>query len=84
MKILFVCQQYIHTVRWINQLKNSSHEIFVFDCLDAAIHLDLKWTHYYENWSQRKISYLKVEERLRKKAPSVYEKVEGFLKVTVF
>lgn len=82
MKILFVCQQYIHAVRWINQLKYSSHEIFVFDCLDAPIHSELKWTNYYENWSQRKTSYIKGEERLRKKAPSIYEKVEGLLRVT--
>ncbi|MFY0631068.1 MAG: glycosyltransferase [Flavobacteriaceae bacterium] len=82
MKILFVCQQYIHAVRWINQLKNSSHEIYVFDCLDNAIHPDLKWTQSYENWSKRKMSYIKGEERLSKKLPSVYEKVEGFLKVT--
>jgi glycosyltransferase involved in cell wall biosynthesis len=82
MKILFVCQQYIHAARWINQLKGSHHEIFVFDCLDAKIHSDLKWTHYYENWSKRKVSYVKGEERLRKKMPSIYEKVERFLKVT--
>lgn len=82
MKILFVCQQYIHATRWINQLKDSHHEVLVFDCLDSKIHADLKWTHYFENWSERKISYIKGEERLRKKMPSIYEKVEGFLKVT--
>jgi len=59
MKILFVCQQYIHSVRWINQLKNSEHEIFVFDCLDKPIHEGLLWTNYKTDWSKRKIPVLR-------------------------
>ena len=54
MKILFICQQYIHSARWINQLKNSGHEIFLFDCLDKPIHEDLLWTNYTTNWCKRK------------------------------
>lgn len=82
MKILFVCQQYIHASRWINQLKDSHHEIFVFDCLDNKIHSDLKWTKYFENWRKRKIPYIKGEERLRKKMPRIYNAIEGVLQVT--
>mgnify|MGYP005989549373 CR=1 FL=1 len=82
MKILFVCQQYIHSVRWINQLKDSHHEIFIFDCLDKAIHQELKWTNYIEHWSKRKIRYIKGEYLLEKKAPKLFEKVEPFLKIT--
>jgi len=82
MKILFVCQQYIHAARWINQLKDTAHQIYVFDCLDRPIHQDLLWTNYTTNWSKRKIPYLKGEHFLQKKTPKLYEKIAPFLKVT--
>ena len=82
MKILFVCQQYIHAARWINQLKDSEHEIFVFDCLDAPIHENLKWTNYTTNWSKRKFPKFKGEHFFKNKFPKFYSKIESFLKVT--
>ena len=82
MRILFVCMQYIHSARWINQLKDTHHEIYVFDCLDREIHPDLQWTNYLTNWSKRKLPYIKGEDRVRKKLPNTYKKIEGFLKVT--
>lgn len=82
MKILFVCQQYIHSARWIHQLKDSEHEIYVFDCLDMPIHKELQWTNYITNWSERKLSKIKGEYFLKKKAPRFFEKIEGLLKVT--
>lgn len=82
MKILFVCMQYIHSARWINQLKDSGHEIYVFDCLDKPIHQDLQWTNYITNWSKRKLPYIKGEHFLEKKLPKIYEKVAPILKIT--
>ncbi|WP_166382095.1 glycosyltransferase [Polaribacter sp. 11A2H] len=82
MKILFVCLQYIHSARWINQLKDTEHEIYVFDCLDRPIHKDLLWTNYTTNWSKRKVPYLKGEFFLEKKMPSIFNKIERYLKVT--
>lgn len=82
MKILFVCMQYIHSARWVNQLKDSEHEIFLFDCLDMPIHEDLKWTKYTDNWSQRKLTYIKGEFWLEKNFPFLFSKIEPFLKVT--
>lgn len=82
MKILFVCMQYIHSARWINQLKNTEHEIFVFDCLDKPIHKDLQWTNYITNWGKRKLPYIKGEYYLEKNQPKIYDKVVPFLKVT--
>ena len=82
MKILFVCQQYIHASRWINQLKDSGHEIFVIDCLDKPIHKDLRWTNYITNWSKRKLPKIKGEYFLEKKRPKLFKKIEPFLKVT--
>ncbi|QXP69648.1 glycosyltransferase [Polaribacter sp. R2A056_3_33] len=82
MKILFVCLQYIHAARWINQLKDTEHEIYVFDCLDRPIHKDLLWTNNITGWSKRKVPYLKGEYFLEKKMPSVFNKIEPYLKVT--
>ena len=82
MKVLFVAMQYIHTVRWINQLKESDHEIYLFDCLDRPIHEDLQWTNYTTNWSKRKIKPLKGETFLKKHFPNLNEKVQPLLKVT--
>ena len=82
MKILFVCMQYIHSARWINQLKDSGHEIYVFDCLDKKIHDDLRWTNFTENWSKRKVSYIKGEYWMEKKMPALFKKIEPILKVT--
>lgn len=82
MKILFVCQQYIHAARWINQLKDTHHEIYVFDCLDRPIHEELKWTHSIENWSKRKVKPFKGEHFLKKKLPKSYETLEPFLTLT--
>jgi hypothetical protein len=82
MKILFVAMQYIHSARWINQLKDSHHEIYLFDCLDRPIHEDLQWTNCTTNWSQRKIKPLKGETFLKKHFPSFNEKIQPLLKVT--
>ncbi len=82
MKILFVAMQYIHAVRWINQLKESDHEIYLFDCLDRPIHEDLQWTNYTTNWSKRKIKPIKGETFLKKHFPNLNEKVQPLLKVT--
>lgn len=82
MKILFTCLQYIHASRWINQLKDTHHEIYVFDCLDRPIHKDLLWTNYITGWSKRKMKLFKGEYFLQKKTPQFYKKIEPFLKVT--
>lgn len=82
MKILFVCQQYIHSARWISQLKDSHHEIYVFDCLDRPVHKELSWTNFIGDWSKRKFPYIKGEDRLKKAKPNLYRRIEGVLKVT--
>lgn len=82
MKILFVCQQYIHAARWISQLKDSGHDIYLFDCLDAPIHENLKWAKYTTNWSKRKLPYIKGEDWLKKHAPKLFYFFEPYLKLT--
>lgn len=82
MKILFVCQQYIHSARWINQLKDSGHEIYLFDALDKPIHESLKWTHYFSDWSKRKVKPIRGEHTMYKKFPGIYDYISPLLKVT--
>ena len=82
MKILFISLQYIHAARWINQLKDAGHDIYVFDCLDKPIHKDLEWTNAITNWSKRKLPYVRLETIIEKKSPLIYDKVIPFLKVT--
>jgi hypothetical protein len=82
MKILFICMQYIHSARWINQLKDSEHEIYLFDCLDKPIHKDLLWTNYSTNWSKRKVPIIKGEFFLQKKAPKLFQFIEPILRTT--
>ena len=82
MKILFVAMQYIHAARWINQLKDSGHEIYLFDCLDKPIHKELEWTNSISGWSKRKLPNIKGEYFLEKKLPYVFRKIESLIKVT--
>tara|TARA_R110000787_G_scaffold184181_5_gene296058 strand:+ start:4291 stop:5442 length:1152 start_codon:yes stop_codon:yes gene_type:complete len=82
MKILFVCQQYIHSARWINQLKDAGHDIYVFDCLDRPIHKDLLWTNYTTGWTQRKLPKFKGEHFLKKRIPKLYNILKSYLEVT--
>jgi glycosyltransferase involved in cell wall biosynthesis len=82
MKILFISQQYIHAARWINQLKDIGYDVYVFDCLDAPIHEDLKWTNYITGWKKRKIRRIKGEDWLKKHVPKLFYFIEPFLKVT--
>ena len=82
MKIIFISQQYIHAGRWINQLKDVGYEVYVFDCLDAPIHEDLKWTNFITGWKKRKIRRLKGEDWLKKHVPKLFYFIEPFLKVT--
>lgn len=81
MRILFVCQQYIHAERWINQLKDTNHEIYVFDCLDRPVSKGLEWTNFIGNWGKRKLPYFKGEHFIKKRFPKLYNKIERFLKV---
>jgi len=82
MKILFISQQYIHATRWINQLKELGYDVYIFDCLDAPIHEDLKWTNFITGWKKRKIRRIKGEDWLKKNMPKLFYLIEPFLKVT--
>ncbi|UOX34026.1 glycosyltransferase [Flavobacterium sediminilitoris] len=72
----------IHTIRWIENLANSNHELYWFDILGKGkLDTDVKMTQII-NWNKRKLPYFKGEHFLRKKTPRLYEKIESFLKIT--
>jgi glycosyltransferase involved in cell wall biosynthesis len=82
MKILFVSMPSIHAVRWIENLKGTSFELYWFDVLGRGNIETINTVHQFTNWEQRKLPYIKGEYFLSKKCPSFYEQVEPFLKVT--
>ena len=82
MKILFVSMPSIHAVRWIENLKGTSFELYWFDVLGRGNIETINTLHQFTNWEQRKFPYIKGEYFLSKKCPSFYEQVEPFLKVT--
>lgn len=82
MKILFVSMPSVHVIRWIENLKDTSHELFWFDVLDRGRLDTLDSVTQVVNWKKRKVKYIKGEYFLSKKFPKVYEKVHPYLEVT--
>lgn len=79
MKILFVSMPSVHVIRWIENLKDTSHELFWFDVLDRGRLDTLDSVTQVVNWKKRKVKYIKGEYFLSKKFPKVYEKVHPYL-----
>ena len=82
MKILFVSMPSVHVIRWIENLKDTSHELFWFDVLDRGRLDTLDSVTQVVNWKKRKVKYIKGEYFLSKKFPTVYEKAYPYLEVT--
>ena len=82
MKILFISMPSIHTIRWIENLKNPPFELYWFDVIGKGIMGTTNIVFQFTDWEQRKIPYIKGEYFLSKNLPSLYEKVAPFLKVT--
>ena len=82
MKILFISMPSVHVIRWIENLKDTSHELFWFDVLGRGRLDTLESVTQVVNWKKRKVKYIKGEYFLSKKFPTVYEKVCPYLEVT--
>ena len=82
MKILFISMPSVHVIRWIENLKGSDHELYWFDVLNRGRLETLDSVHQYTDWKKRKITTIKGEYFLRKKAPLIYKKIVPFLEVT--
>ncbi len=82
MKILFISMPSVHVIRWIENLKDSSHELFWFDVLGRGRLDILDSVTQFVDWKKRKVKYIKGEYFLSKKVPFVYNKISPFLEVT--
>lgn len=82
MKILFVSMPCIHTIRWIENLKDTSFELYWFDVLGRGELGTIDEVHQFTDWQQRKMPYIKGEYFLSKKLPSVYSQVQPFFEVS--
>lgn len=82
MKILFVSMPSIHVSRWIENLKDSNHELYWFDILDRGKLDTLDVVHQFTDWKKRKYPYLKGEYFLKQKLPSLYGKIIPILEVS--
>ncbi len=72
----------IHVIRWIENLKDSSYELYWFDVLGRGRLETLDSVCQFTDWQKRKIATVKGEYFLSKKAPLIYEKIVPFLEVT--
>lgn len=82
MKILFVSIPALHTVRWIENLKEAGHDIYWFNVLGNEELLQKSYIKQITNWKYRKIPHFKGEHYLRKQYPNLYEKIQSNLEVT--
>jgi glycosyltransferase involved in cell wall biosynthesis len=82
MKILFVSMPSVHVTRWIENLKDTEHELFWFDILNRGKLDTLHSVIQFTGWKKRKLSYIKGEYQLQKHFPMLYEKIQSLLEVT--
>lgn len=81
-KILFVSMPSIHVIRWIENLKETHHELYWFDILDKGKLNIPDNIHQFTNWKKRKLPYIKGEYFLSKKFPLLYERLQTLLERT--
>jgi glycosyltransferase involved in cell wall biosynthesis len=72
----------IHAIRWIENLKDTHHELYWFDVTNKGKLNTIDKVHQITNWKKRKIPYLKGEYFLRKNSSSLYNLLNPFLEVT--
>lgn len=82
MKILFVSMPSVHVIRWIENLKDTSYELYWFDVLGRGRLETLDSVHQFTDWKKRKLAPIKGEYFLHKKIPNIYQKIKPFLEVT--
>jgi glycosyltransferase involved in cell wall biosynthesis len=73
----------IHATRWIENLKDTSFEMYWFDVLCMGKLDTTDNVKQYVNWNKRKIPYLKGEYFLSKKFPTLFKMVQPFIENTV-
>lgn len=82
MKILLISMHSIHATRWIENLKESGHELFWFDITGKGEIKTLENVAQRTNWKKRKFPYIKGEYWVSKKFPKLYQLIRPYLEVT--
>lgn len=82
MKILLLSMHSIHATRWIENLKESGHELYWFDISGKGKINTLESIIQFTGWKKRKLPYIKGEHWFSKKFPSFYQLIRPFLEVT--
>ena len=82
MKILFVSMPSLHAVRWIENLKESDHELYWFDVLGKGKLSTKIGLKQITGWKKRKLPYIKGEYFLQRKLPILYNSLQPFLEIT--
>lgn len=72
----------IHVIRWIENLKDTSLELFWFDVLGKGEIETIRGVRQFTDWKKRKIPYIKGEHFCKKKIPALYNKLHPYLEVT--
>jgi glycosyltransferase involved in cell wall biosynthesis len=82
MKILFISMHSIHAVRWIENLKDTQHELYWFDVMGRGKLETIEGVKQFSNWNHRRFPYIKGECFFSKKAPVFYNWIQSFVKAT--
>lgn len=72
----------IHVIRWMENLKDTSFELYWFDVLGRGKLKTIDKVQQFTDWKKRKIPYLKGEHFLKKKFPFLYNNLLPFLEVS--
>lgn len=72
----------IHVIRWIENLKSTTYELYWFDILGRGKIEVIDKVCQITDWKKRKIPHLKGEYFLYKKFPFLYNIVQPFLEIT--
>lgn len=71
----------VHVTRWIDNLKDTSHQLYWFDVMSRGNLETINSVIQYTDWKKRKLPRIKGEYFLSKKAPNLYEKIILYLEV---
>lgn len=82
MKILFISMPSVHVIRWIENLKDTSYELYWFDVLGRGRLETLDSVRQFTAWKKRKLPHIKGGYFLSKRFPFLYETIQPFLEVT--
>lgn len=82
MKILFISMHSIHAVRWIENLKESDHDLYWYDILGKGKLETLETVKQFLETRKRKIPYIKGEYIFSRKMPNLYRSIRPLLEIT--